>query len=122
MTSLASVDWPERGAFKHDSEEMDVPALDLHLMKMLGSSNVTHREFFQAMSDHYGFPAGPFRDPDTLLKVMTQTSLQRMEPQEFGRVLGGNASAMRDAKYARLVNLLGHLVRREDQTGTSRTL
>ena len=101
---------------------MDVPGLDLHLMRMLGSSNATHREFFDAMSDHYGFPDGPFRDPDTLLKVMTQTSLQRMEPQEFGRVLRRNASAMQDAKYARLVNLLGHLVRREDQTSSSSTL
>ena len=103
--------WPDRWSFKDSKGQMDVPRLDLHLMRMLGQSGLTHRVFFQKMADHYKFPDGPFRDADTLLKVMTETSLTLIEPRLFCAVLEANSTAMQDATYARLVRFLPRLGR-----------
>merc|ERR1719491_814132 len=102
-----TIHWPDRWAFKTPDGELDVPALDLHLMLMLGQSRtLNHREFFLKMADHYGFTGGPFGDPDTLLRVMTETSLQKTKASELAAALEGNAAAMTDDVFARHVRIL----------------
>ena len=99
--------WPDRWDFKDRNGQMDVPALDLHLMRMLGASGQDHRSFFAAMANHYKFPPGPFRDADTLLKVMTETSLTLLTPAEFGSILGSNDVAVKaDRRFALMVQIL----------------
>jgi len=101
--------WPDRWELKDHNGQIDVPALDLHLMRMLGASGQDHPSFFAAMADHYKFPPSPFRDANTLLKVMTETSLTLVTRAEFGAILGSNDVAMQaDRHYALMVHILSN--------------
>eukprot|EP00746_Dinoflagellata_sp_MGD_P024323 gnl/MRDRNA2_/MRDRNA2_157102_c0_seq1.p1 gnl/MRDRNA2_/MRDRNA2_157102_c0~~gnl/MRDRNA2_/MRDRNA2_157102_c0_seq1.p1 ORF type:complete len:134 (-),score=24.23 gnl/MRDRNA2_/MRDRNA2_157102_c0_seq1:46-447(-) len=99
-TKSCEFTWPDRWAFKTENGEMDVPALDLHLMRMLGQSQeIGHRDFFTKMAAHYGFTGGPFGDPDTLLRVMTEMSLRIISPSELADILEQNHVAMGDTHF-----------------------
>merc|ERR1712178_549367 len=99
----ALLPFPSRDSFRDETRKLDVPCLDLHLMRMLAESGLCHREFFAQMCLFYKFPPGPFTNEDVLLKVMTETSLSRVEPIVFGEMLEQNEAAMRDEKYGQLV-------------------